>query len=136
MNYKKIFESIAYVLLLLFFTIFTVTLLQLVYDRTFIIISKDANFLVAFIVLGTSLVTGGFFLVKIYIENQLGIKEKEMIKEYEDSLNRKIKEQTEQQNLKFEEQNVKFSNLENNVKKLQEQNDEIINWINSQSKNK
>ncbi|MCH9663443.1 MAG: hypothetical protein K0U66_07290, partial [Gammaproteobacteria bacterium] len=77
--------------------------------------------------------------------NQLGIKEKEMLKEYTDLL----KKQKEDQNLKFgelknqneqekemlkeytdllkkqkEDQNLKFGELKN-------QNQQIINWINS-----
>ena len=117
MNYKKLFEAITYTLLLIFFTLFFIILLQLLYDRSFIIISKDANFLVAFIVLGTSLVTGGFFLVKIYIENQLGIKEKEMLKEYQEALDKQTKEQ-----------NLKFNKLEEGQRK-------ILDWINEQHVN-
>ena len=81
--------------------------------------------MVAFIVLGTSLVTGRFFLVKIYIENQLGIKEKEMLKEYQEALDK----QTKEQNVKFSDlenkQNERFTNLENGQKK-------ILDWIKSQ----
>ena len=48
-----------------------------------------------------------------------------MLKEYQESLDKQTREQ-----------NIKFSNIENNQKKLEKQNEEIINWINSQSKNK
>ncbi len=48
-----------------------------------------------------------------------------MLKEYQESLDKQTSEQ-----------NIKFSNIENNQKKLEKQNEEIINWINSQSKNK
>ena len=43
------------------------------------------------VLLVTSLVTGSFFLVKIYIENQLNKKEKEMLKEYQQTLDKQKK---------------------------------------------
>ena len=70
------------------------------------------------VILITSIATGSFFLIRIYIENQLGIQEKEMLKEYQESLNK----QTREQNIKFEKIDFKFSNIENGQKKIRKTN--------------
>ena len=63
------------------------------------------------IILATSLGTTIFFIIKIYIENQLGIKEKIMTKEYETKLN-------EVKNELKENQNKNFNEVKNELKKI------------------
>ena len=118
-NYKKIFEAIAFVLYFAFNITFILFLSMIVYN---VVDSTDLEkYNITFVViLITSIATGSFFLIKIYIENQLGVKEKEMLKEYQDALDKQTKEQNrkfdnmvtkEEFNHKFDEQNRKLDKV-------------------------
>ena len=109
-NSKNIFQVITFIIYFVFTAISTIILLNLCY-QWFGVVENKYNYYLAIIILVTSIATGSFFLIRIYIENQLGIKEKEMIKEYQDFVNNKIQEQTERQNLKFDN----LANNQNNI---------------------
>ena len=77
------------------------------------ILSKALNFN---IILGiVSVVTGLFFVIKIYIESLLFKKEKEMLKEYQDALKQQDKkfdrldDQNQRLNAKFDDQNQRLN---------------------------
>ena len=80
------------------------------YDK----IKMDRVLIPAIILLITSLVTGSFFLIKIYIENQLNKKEKEMLQEYKDI----IRDFKSDNNRKFKEQDKKFDELKQMIKDI------------------
>ena len=63
------------------------------------------------VILITSIATSTFFLIRIYIENQLGIKEKEMLEEYKKLLEKRDT-RFDKQDIKLEEYNKRFTNLE------------------------
>ena len=102
----------------------------------------------AFIVLLTTIGTVSFFLVKIYIENQLSIKEIKMRTIFSDALkeeykrfeeqNQKMKEDFEKRDQKMKEMFSKRDNALNtlieNQKKLEESQKEVIRWINTTGK--
>ena len=131
-NYKKIFEAIAFVLYFAFNITFILFLSMIVYN---VVDSTDLEkYNITFVViLITSIATGSFFLIKIYIENQLGVKEKEMLKEYQDALDK----QTKEQNHKFDEQNRKFDEQNRNMvtkeefKQVNQKLDKVIEKITS-----
>ena len=128
-NYKNILKVIYFLFHFLIVVIASIILLDSFYN-IFDSLDNKHNYYVAIIILVTSIATSSFFLIKIYIENQLGIKEKDMIKEYQDFVNNKIQEQTEQQNLKFEQQNIKFDNLANNQINLTNSQQNLIKDVN------
>lgn len=59
--------------------------------------------LISFVILSTSLVAGAYVFIKIYIENQLDIKERKMLQEYLDKLDQTKKEMKEEMNRLFTE---------------------------------
>ncbi len=100
--------------------------------------------LVAFVLLSTSIVAAAFLFIRIYIDNQLSIKEKEMLKEYSDKVEEVKKDITERLTSQLASQsediNKKFgSQLEDMNKKLDSHAkviDELIRSFNDFIKNK
>lgn len=98
-----------------------IILVYLVLGIAFFVIAIYCNYyeifggeLIAFVVLATSIVGAAYLFVTTYIENQLGIKEKEMLKEYSDKIEEikkevkkdvaeQLAEQTTQQRMVFAE---------------------------------
>ncbi len=95
--------------------------------------------LIAFVVLATSIVGGVFLFVRIYIDNQLSIKEKEMLKEYSDKVEEvkkdfaeklvfQLSSQSEDINKKFATQSANISQLNTDISQLTTD----INQLNTQ----
>ena len=63
------------------------------------------------VILITSIATSAFFLIKIYIENQLGVKEKQMLKEYQDALDKQTRKQDDRFKSFEEKHDLKMNNL-------------------------
>ena len=82
------------------------------------------------VILITSIATSAFFLIRIYIENQLGIKEKEMLKEYQDFVREEIRKQNELQNItntKLEDGQKELKNLLNQLIENNQKNTSLQN---------
>ena len=78
------------------------------------------DYIIALVTIITSVTIGGFFLVRVYVENQLGIKEKQMIKEYEDHVNKRF------DNMITREQ------LQQQLQEQTQQLQPVIDWANQQ----
>ncbi len=79
--------------------------------------------LVAFVLLATSIVAAAFLFIRIYIDNQLSIKEKEMLKEYSDKVEEVKKDITER--LTFQLSSQLSSQSEDMNKKLASQSEDM-----------
>lgn len=96
-NYKNYVEGI----FILSFTVIAIYGIVLLHEVIFSIeLRKKESFiydnLAAFVLIATSIVAGAFLFIRVYIDNQLGIKEKEMNKEYDEKLKKRLDEQTEE----------------------------------------
>ncbi len=88
--------------------------------------------LVAFVLLSTSIVAATFLFIRIYIDNQLSIKEKEMLEEYSDKIEevkKDIYQLSSQTKNQLEDMNKK---LDSHAKVI----DELIRSFNDFIKNK
>ncbi len=65
--------------------------------------------LVAFVLLATSIVATAFFFVRVYIDNQLSIKEKEMGKEFRQDVESIVDSFAKKQDARFDQQDAKFA---------------------------
>ena len=136
-DYKNISQAVGFILLIIF-NFVTVAYLTVIVYNVFCSNNLENYNLTFIIILITSIATGSFFLVRVYIENQLGIKEKEMLKEYQDALDK----QTKEQNIKFdnmvttEQLKQQFDNINIATKKQLEKQTEqlqpVIDWANQQ----
>ena len=85
-NFKVLLKTISFIFLIIANIIYIVFFSLIVCNIIFNIDLARYNF-TFIVVLTTSIGTTIFFLIKVYIENQLVIKEREMLKEYEDKIN-------------------------------------------------
>ena len=115
---KKTFNLISFILYFAFNVIFIAIFCIILFSVNSEIETDAVIYITGISTIAIALFTGSFFLIRVYIENQLGIKEKEMLKEYQDALDK----QTEKQNKKFtkieETQNERFSKIEETQKKI------------------
>lgn len=91
----------------------------------------------AVVITATSVVTGGFFIVKNYINSQISVKEKEMGKEFRQEVERIVDSRFAKQDAKFDSIDSKFDSIDSKFaqqsadidKKISQQTDEIRNLI-------
>lgn len=90
--------------------------------------------LIPFVILSTSIVGGAYVFIKLYIENQLEVREDKMIREYERHFNAKLAEQTTEMNQKFAEQttymNERFDKQKEEIdRKFKEEVPKIVDLV-------
>ena len=119
---KKTFNLISFILYFAFNVIFIAIFCTILFSVNSEIETDAVIYITGISTIAIALFTGSFFLIRVCIENQLGIKEKEMLKEYQDALDKQTEKQTEKQNKKFtkieETQNERFSKIEETQKKI------------------
>ena len=131
---KITFENVISIIYIFIFIAFIILLSFILYN-----VKQEINFRFssAFIVLLTTIGTVSFFLVKIYVENQLSIKEIKMTTIFSADLKEeytKFEKQNEEFKKQNEEMKKNFDVLVENQKKLEESQKQIIHWINTTGK--
>ena len=124
---KSTFENITFVIYLTFSIIFIVLLSIMIYNVYSCSDLEIKDYIIALVTIITSIVIGSFFLVRVYVENQLGIKEKNMIAEYEKNLKDALDKQSQQQSQQIQQQSQQ-------IQQQSQQIQQILDWINSQPK--
>ena len=126
-----------YYSILLIFSILSTIILGLISWYFFTRENQDNLFTSAFAILLTSIATASFFLIKIYIENQLSIKEDKMGNKFREDLKKDREESDRRINERFERientnrdiinaLNSNYHNLSHGIKKNSENIEKII----------
>ncbi len=115
-NYKLIFE-IAFIVIFIIFLIYgSIFFYKVSYNHV------SFKNLTPIVIAATSIIAAVFFTIKIYLENQLSIKEKKMLKEYSDKVEEvkkdftnKLAAQTTDIDTKFAQQKAELTELLNEL---------------------
>ena len=121
---RKIFQGMIPVMMLIV-SLISLSLLAMIVYNVIIHSNVEKYNLTAIVLLITTIGTASFFLIPTYIAHQLGVKEKEMLKEYRGTLDKRIGEL----NLRFDEQNARFSGIEGSIEDLGAQMKQILSYL-------
>lgn len=123
-NHRDLFNTILYIAFLVFMIYAVIIISYMIYHGDFE--SKDIT---PFVILGTSVIAGGVIVVRLYVNNQISIKEKEMSIYLRDAF-KEMQEKNERQWSQLTDANAKqWSAFTDRIAQFEGKNTKILDEI-------